>query len=122
MRSVLIDNKTHPLDKPLHIDVCDTFFYRLRGFMFQSGVSKEGGLLIIQGSESRLDAAIHMFFVNFDLAVVWINRHHDVVDTCLARHWRPFYMPSHKAQMILEIHPSRQHEFCAGDHLSIEHV
>lgn len=122
MRSVLINNINHPLSQPLRIDVCDTFFYRLRGFMFQPGVSEKGGLLIIQGSESRLDAAIHMFFVNFDLAVVWINRQKDVVDTCLARRWHPFYMPSHKAQMILEIHPSRLQEFCGGDRLSIENV
>jgi uncharacterized protein len=122
MRSVLIDNKTHPLSQPLRIDVCESFFYRLRGFMFQSGVLKEGGLLIVQDSESRLDAAIHMFFVNFDLAVVWINRQNDVVDTCLARRWRPYYMPSHKAQMILEIHPSRLNEFWVGDCLSIEHA
>ncbi len=82
----------------------------------------EGGLLLVQDSESRLDAAIHMFFVNFDLAVVWINRHDEVVDICLAHRWRPFYMPSHKAQMILEIHPKRLHEFNAGDRLSIEYV
>jgi uncharacterized protein len=122
MRSVLINNKTNPLGQPLRIGVCDTFFYRLRGFMFQRAVSKKDGLLIVQSSESRLDAAIHMFFVNFDLAVVWINRQNDVVDTCLARRWRPFYMPSQKAQMILEIHPSRLSEFRPGDHLSIDHV
>jgi uncharacterized membrane protein (UPF0127 family) len=122
MQSVLIDNKTHPLSQPLRIQVCKSFFSRLRGFMFQAGVAKEGGLLFIQGSESRVDAAIHMLFVNFDLGVVWIDHHNDVVDTRLARRWRPFYMPSQKAKMFLEIHPSRLAEFSAGDHLSIDLV
>jgi uncharacterized protein len=122
MRSVLLENKTHPLSHPLHIDVCETFFYRLRGFMFQAGVANEGGLLIIQPHESRLDAAIHMFFVNFDLGVVWINQQNAVVDTCLARRWRPFYMPATKAKMILEINPGLLPEFSAGDTLIISHV
>jgi uncharacterized membrane protein (UPF0127 family) len=119
MRSVLINNKSHPQAAPLRVVVCESFYQRLRGFMFQSSISKDEGLLFIQKSESRIDSAIHMFFVNFDLTVVWINHQNKVVDICLARRWRPFYMPSHKAQMILEIHPGRIKDFCVGDQVSL---
>jgi len=122
MRSVLVNNQSRPLSEPLRINVCETFFSRLLGFMFHPPISKEQGLLFIQDSESRMDAAIHMFFVNFDLAVIWIDRQGGVVDTCLARRWRPFYMPARKAKMILEVHPCHLTEFTPGDGVSIQHV
>jgi len=121
MRSVFIENNTHPFSSPIQVHFCESFYFRLRGFMFQKGVAQTGGLLIVQPAESRLDAAIHMFFVNFDLGVVWINHQNIVVDTCLARRWRPFYMPANKAKMILEIHPGRLTDFSTGDHLMIDH-
>jgi uncharacterized membrane protein (UPF0127 family) len=58
-----------------------------------------------------------MLFVYMDLAVVWINSAHTVVDTVLARSWRPAYAPHQPARYILEIHPSRLNEFKIGDHV-----
>jgi uncharacterized membrane protein (UPF0127 family) len=122
MHQTTLDNLTHPLKEPISVGICDTFLSRLRGFMFQRGVSVKEGLVIIQPGESRLDAAIHMFFVNFDLAVIWLDRNDIVVDKCLARRWRPFYMPARRAMKILEIHPNRLDEFVTGDQVSLKHV
>ena len=73
------------------------------------------GLLLVEARDSRLDTAIHMLFVFMDLAVIWINSEKVVVDTVLARAWRPAYAPRQPARYILEIHPSRLGEFKIGD-------
>jgi uncharacterized membrane protein (UPF0127 family) len=85
--------------------------------MFQPGIAPQKGLILVQDRESQLDSAIHMFFCNFELAVIWINNRSQVVDTCLARRWRPFYMPAHPARYVLETHPDHLQEFMIGDQL-----
>jgi uncharacterized membrane protein (UPF0127 family) len=115
MRQVKIQNTTHPLNQPLEACFCDTFLCRLKGLMFSSNISTEAGVLLVERRDSRLDAAIHMFFVNYELAVIWINGQKQVVDKRVAYRWRPFYMPSVSARYILEIHPNRIHDFLIGD-------
>jgi uncharacterized membrane protein (UPF0127 family) len=90
--------------------------------MFRSSLPLEMGLLLVESRDSRLDTSIHMLFVFMDLAVVWINSEKVVVDTVLARSWRPAYAPSHPAKYILEIHPSRLGEFSIGDHIEFQNA
>ncbi len=90
--------------------------------MFRSSLSLEMGLLLVESRDSRLDTSIHMLFVFMDLAVVWINSEKVVVDTVLARSWRPAYAPRHPAKYILEIHPSRLGEFAIGDHIEFQNA
>ena len=79
-------------------------------------------IIIDEGKESKLNTSIHMFFVYMDLAVIWINSGHTVVDTILARSWRPAYAPRQAARYILEIHPSRLNEFTIGDQVEFQNV
>lgn len=120
MPQLQVRNQIHPFAEPLIVDKCDTFFTRLRGFMFQSGVARQAGLLFYQDRENRLDSAIHMFFVNFDLGVLWLDPQRRVVDRLIARRWRPYYAPSRPAKYILEIHPDRLKDFQIGDTLDFE--
>ena len=83
--------------------------------MFRSTITPDEGLVLVQGRDSRLDAAIHMLFVFMDLAVIWIDSKNVVVDTVLAHAWRPFYLPCQAAKYILEAHPKRLTEFKIGD-------
>ena len=115
MHPVNIQNKTRSLKQPIQARFCDTFFCRLKGLMFSSNIAIEDGLLLVENRDSRLDAAIHMFFVSYDLAVIWINGQKQVVDKCIAKSWRPFYMPSAPARYILEIHPDHIQDFLIGD-------
>jgi len=115
MRQVTIHNKSHPLKQPIQACFCDTFFCRLKGLMFSHVISSETGLLLVESRDSRLDAAIHMFFVNYDLAIIWINGQKQVVDKRVAYRWRPFYMPAAPARYILEIHPDHIQDFYIGD-------
>jgi uncharacterized membrane protein (UPF0127 family) len=122
MNIVHIENKDQPLPAPLQAFYCDSFLCRLRGLMFRSSLAPGEGLILVQGRESRLDAAIHMLFVFTDLAVIWINSENVVVDTVLARAWHPAYAPCRAAKYILEIRPDRLNEFKIGDRVEVQNV
>jgi uncharacterized membrane protein (UPF0127 family) len=90
---------------------------RFRGLMFEKHLEPDSGILLVEDMESKINTTIHMFFMNFDIAVIWINSKQVVVDTTLARRWRPFYAPSGPARYTLETHPDRLADFKIGDHL-----
>lgn len=90
--------------------------------MFRSSLPQAEGLLLVEARDSRVDTSIHMFFVYMDLAVIWLNEELTVVDTVLARSWRPFYAPHKPAKYILEIHPGRLNEFSEGDRVEFRNV
>jgi uncharacterized membrane protein (UPF0127 family) len=121
-RQVLVTNQTHPLARPIVAGYCSDFFSRLRGLMFQPGVTPHTGIILVQEHENRLDSAIHMFFCNFELATIWINNQLKVVDTRLARRWRPLYIPSGPARYVLETHPDHLTDFAIGDQLLFNNV
>jgi uncharacterized membrane protein (UPF0127 family) len=122
MNTIHLVNINQPLPTPLHALYCDSFLGRLRGLMFRSSLAPEQGLLLVESRESRIDTAIHMLFVFMDLAIIWINSEKVVVDTILARSWRPAYAPRQPARYILEIHPDRLGEFKIGDHLEFQNA
>lgn len=121
-RQVLVTNQTRSLSEPISAAYYDSFFNRLRGLMFQPGVKRRQGVLLVQERENRIDSAIHMLFCNFELAVIWINSELKVADTCLARRWRPYYMPGKPAKYILETHPDHLPEFQVGDQLTFSNA
>lgn len=115
MQQIHIHNKSQQSLKPLEAVYCDTFFCQLRGLTFRRTLPGDRGLLLVQKNDSRINSAIHMMFVFFDLAVVWINSAYNVVDLRLARRWRPFYMPVEPAKYILELAADRIDDFRVGD-------
>lgn len=120
MRTTRVENISHPLPIIIRVEYCDSFISRLRGLMFRKAIKPEQGLILVQERQSRLDAAIHMFFVNFDLAIIWLDDGKNVVDCCIAKRWRPFYMPKHPARYVLETHPGFFNFFSIGDHLNFQ--
>ncbi len=121
MNTVHIQNKDNPLAQPLQAGYCASFLCRLRGLMFRNNLAPHEGLLLVQKRASRMDASIHMLFVFMDLGVVWINGDGQVVDTILARAWRPAYTPKAAAQYILEINPDRLTDFRIGEQVEFIH-
>ena len=101
---------------------CVSFACRLRGLTFRRTLAEDEGLLLVQGSDSRLDASIHMLFVWMDLAVVWINSAGNVVDVRLARRWHLAYAPQRPARYVLETRPARLDEFKVGDRIKFEDI
>jgi len=103
------------MEGALQIKYCDTFLTQLRGLTFRTRLARDEGLLLVGRRDSRLDSSIHMLFVSFDLAVVWINSEWKVVDKILAKSWMPAYFPKQPAKYVLEIHPERWEDFKIGD-------
>ena len=112
---ITIENKNRVIDGPLHIKYCDTFLTQLRGFTLRSLLAPDEGLILVGARDSRLDSSIHMFFVSFDLSVIWINSAMQVVDKVLAKSWRPAYFSKQPARYVLEVHPERWRDFEIGD-------
>lgn len=83
--------------------------------MFRKSLPPEEGLLLVYGADSRVDSSIHMMFMRFELAVIWINSAGEVVDKVLARPWRLAYLPKSPARFVLEIASGRLAEFEVGD-------
>ena len=114
-KTIAIENKNRSIEGALRIKYCDTFLTQLRGLTFRSHLAREEGLVLVGTRDSRLDSSIHMFFVAFDLAVIWINSNMQVVDKILAKSWRPAYFSKQPARYVLEIHPERWRDFEVGD-------
>lgn len=112
---ISIQNKNRGIAGPVRIKYCDTFLKQLRGFTFHPRLSRDEGLVLVGTRDSRLDSSIHMFFVSFDLCVVWINSQMQIVDKVLAKSWRPAYFSKQPAKYVLEVHPDRWDEFQIGD-------
>ena len=119
---ISIENKSRRIDGTLQIKFCDTFLSQLRGLTFRSRISREQGLLLVGKGDSRLDSSIHMLFVSFNLAIVWINSEMKVVDKVLARAWRLAYFSKQPARYVLEVHPERLGDFEIGDTVQFKNV
>jgi uncharacterized membrane protein (UPF0127 family) len=89
-----------------HVRLCDTFVARGRGLMFRRHLPADTALVFAEGRESIVGASIHMLFVFFPIAVIWLDRRHQVVDCRLAHPFRPYYAPCQPAQYFIEGDPS----------------
>jgi uncharacterized protein len=96
---------------------CDTFWKRGRGLMFRRGLGEDEVYLFVEGREGVAQTTIHMLFVFFPIAVVWLDRRRRVVDKVLARPFRPLYAPRRAAQYYVEGHPALLESVNEGDEL-----
>jgi len=119
-KTITIENMNRRIDGGLQVKYCDTFLTQLRGFTFRSDLARDDGLVLVGKRDSRVDSSIHMFFVSFDLAVIWINSDMQVVDKILARSWKPAYFSKQPAKYVLEVHPDRWDEFQVGDRVQFK--
>lgn len=122
MESIYIINRSKELPGPLRASFCNRFLCRLRGLMFRRSISRDEGLLLVQNNESRLDTAIHMLFMTFDITAIWLGADHRVVDVLIARRWRPFYIPQAPAQYTLEVSTYWFEHFKIGDLIDFQKI
>jgi uncharacterized protein len=102
--------------------VCASTWCHFKGLQFSRTLPPGEGLLFIYPRESRSSTAIHMFFVFFDISVIWMDANRQVVDTTLARPWRPFYAPAAPAQYFIEARPEILDQVSVGDILRFDEV
>lgn len=109
------ENETQGLTLVQRTRTADGFIGRLRGLTFRRHLGEDEGLLLVGRFESRIDAAIHMFFVFFPIGVLWLDQHNRVVDKVVARPFRPFYAPRAPAIRWLECSPGVLERVEVGD-------
>lgn len=99
---------------------CSSFWCKLRGLQFRRALAPGEALLLVEDRDSVMLTAIHMFFVNFDLGVVWIDSRGRVVDKVRAKPWRPSYAARGPAQYVLETSPDFLDKVTIGDEWILE--
>ncbi len=92
----------------------------LLGLMFRRRLAEDEGLVLAYRHESRVDTALHMFFVPFPIAAIFLDCNGVVVDKQLARPWRPLYVPRHRAQFVLEATPAVLERVALGERLEFK--
>jgi uncharacterized membrane protein (UPF0127 family) len=96
---------------------CQNYWSRMRGLMFRRDLPEDEGLLFVYGHESVLETSIHMLFMFFSIATVWLDKEGRVVDKVLAKPWRLAYAPHKPAQYFIEARPSLLDRVKIGDRL-----
>jgi hypothetical protein len=99
---------------------CSGFWCRFRGLMLRGSLSPDEGLLLVFGRESVAATAIHMFFMRFAIAAVWLDSEGCVVSAKLAKVWRPYYAAEAPAQYVLEAPPALLERVAVGDRFVFE--
>jgi uncharacterized membrane protein (UPF0127 family) len=101
---------------------CASAWCHFKGLQFVRHLPEDEGLLFVRTSESITGTSIHMFFMRFNIGVVWMDRNGVVVDKALAKVWRPAYAPKAKAQYYLEANVSILDRVHIGDQLRFDEV
>ena len=101
---------------------CASFWCHFKGLQLTSRLPADQGLLFVTCSEGRSHTAIHMFFMLFSIAVVWLDASGKVVDKTLAKPWRPMYAPRSPAMYYVEANPDLLARVQIGDRLRFDEV
>lgn len=102
------------------VRLCESFWCHFRGLQLVPRLPEDQGLLFVTQSEGRAHTTIHMFFMLFSIAVVWLDSSGTVVDKQLAKPWRPAYTPQSPAQYFIEALPSLLDRVQIGDRLRFD--
>jgi uncharacterized membrane protein (UPF0127 family) len=102
------------------VRLCIGFWCHFRGLQFVSRLPDNEGLLFVTNHEGQAHTAIHMFFMFFNIGVLWMDASGKVVDKTLAKVWRPMYAPRAPAQYFLEANPSVLERVQIGDVLRFD--
>jgi uncharacterized membrane protein (UPF0127 family) len=94
---------------------CSSTLCRLRGLQFRTGLAPGEAIVLANPREGITASSIHMFFVFFPIAAVWINDKGRVTSAQLAKPWRPYYASPEPARYVLETDPGFLERISVGD-------
>lgn len=89
--------------------------------MFSKSIDYDGGLFFVNSVEDRINSAIHMYFMNYDLTILWADHDGRIVDRVKALKWKTIASPQKDAKYILEAHIDRFEEYNTGDMLDFRY-
>lgn len=96
---------------------CQSWLCKLRGFQFHRRLAPGEALILVEKKETIASSSIHMFFVFFPIAAIWVNDQGRVTSAQLAKPWRPFYASPEPARYVLEAEPSLLEKVSVGDEI-----
>ena len=99
---------------------CSSRLCRLRGLQFRRRLNPGEALILVKDKDSIANSSIHMFFVFFPIAAIWINKKGKVTSAQLAKPWRPYYASPEPACYVLETSPDILDKIAVGDELVFE--
>jgi uncharacterized membrane protein (UPF0127 family) len=94
---------------------CSSRLCRLRGLQFHRRLRAGEGLILVKPADTIPGSTIHMFFVSFPIAAIWINSRGQVTSAQLAKPWRPYYASPQPACYVLETTPDVLDSIHVGD-------
>jgi uncharacterized membrane protein (UPF0127 family) len=72
-------------------------------------------LILVKAKDSIANSSIHMLFVFFPIAAIWINSAGRVTSAQLAKPWHPYYASTEPACYVLETSPAILERIQVGD-------
>ena len=101
---------------------CSSRLCRLRGLQFRRNLKSGEALIMVKDKDSITNTSIHMFFVFFPIAAIWINSKGKVTSAQLAKPWRPYYASPEPATFVLETSPDFLDKVAIGDNLDFVEI
>ena len=101
---------------------CSSRLCRLRGLQFRRNLKPGEALILVKDKDSIANTSIHMFFVFFPIAAIWINSKGKVTSAQLAKPWRPYYASPEPATYVLETSPDFLDKVAIGDNLDFAEI
>jgi hypothetical protein len=79
-------------------------------------------LILVKDKDSMASSSIHMFFVFFPIAAVWVNSKGKVTSAQLAKPWRPYYASAEPAAYVIETAPDFLEKISVGDTIEFQEI
>jgi len=99
---------------------CSSRLCRLRGLQFRRKLQDGEALILVKDKDSIGSTSIHMFFVFFPIAAIWINSKGKVTSAQLAKPWRPYYASPEPATYVIETSPDLLKSVNVGDTIDFQ--
>jgi uncharacterized membrane protein (UPF0127 family) len=94
---------------------CNSRASRLRGLQYRRRLNPGEALILVHPGDSVFTSSIHMLWVFFPIAAVWINGAGEVTSARLARPWGLYYASPKPARYVLEAEPALLKRIAVGD-------
>ena len=101
---------------------CSSRLCRLRGLQFRRRLKPGEALILVKDKDSVASSSIHMFFVIFPIAAVWVNSKGKVTSAQLAKPWRPYYASAEPAAYVIETAPDFLEKITVGDTIEFQEI
>jgi len=99
---------------------CSSRLCRLRGLQFRRKLNQGEALILVKDKDSIANSSIHMFFVFFPIAAIWVDQKGKVTSAQLAKPWRPYYASPEPASCVIETSPVFLEQVAVGDVLDFQ--